>query len=64
MEVVSVPTGAKRMAVLLCCVVALDAAVGWFAPHPRVWCAIIPGLIPLMTPLAIFKFTPGRAVKG
>jgi len=50
------------MAVLLSCVVALDAAVACFAAHPRVWCAIIPALIPILTPAVIF--TPRRGVEG
>ncbi len=64
MDVVSLPEAAKRMALLLICVVALDAAVAWFVPHPFRWCATIPSLIPLLTPLVIFRFTSGRAVKG
>jgi hypothetical protein len=44
------------MAVLLCCVVALDAAVAYFAAHLRIWCAMIPAIIPLMTPAVLFTF--------
>jgi hypothetical protein len=35
-------------------VVAVDAVVALLAQHPAMWCAMIPALIPLLTPLAIF----------
>lgn len=54
MQVQPVPVIARRMAVLLCTVVAIDAVVALLAPHPAVWCAMIPGLITLLTPAAIF----------
>ena len=54
MQVQPVPIIARRMMVLLCVVVAIDAAVALLAPHPAIWCAMIPALIPLLTPVAIF----------
>lgn len=47
---------AQRMAILLCVVVALDVVAVFFTARPRLWCAIIPALIPLFTPAAIFSF--------
>jgi len=43
------------MAALLCCVCAVDGVVAWFAPHPAVWCAVIPAIIPLMLPAVLFN---------
>lgn len=54
MQVQPVPIIAWRMAVLLICVVAVDAATALVLQHPAVWCAMIPALIPLLTPAAIF----------
>jgi hypothetical protein len=54
MQVQPVPIIAHRMMVLLCAVVAIDAVVALLAPHPAMWCAMIPGLITLLTPVAIF----------
>jgi len=54
MQVQPVPVIARRMMFLLCAVVAIDAVVALLAQHPAVWCAMIPGLIPLLTPVAIF----------
>ena len=45
---------ARRMAFLMCSVVALDAAAAFLIAKPRLWCAIIPALIPLFTPAVIF----------
>jgi hypothetical protein len=42
------------MMVLLCAVAAVDAAVALLAQHPTVWCAMLPALIPLLTPVTIF----------
>jgi hypothetical protein len=44
------------MAVLLCLVVALDVAASLFVAKPLLWCARIPALIPLLTPLVIFSW--------
>jgi hypothetical protein len=54
MQTLPVPVIARRMAVLLCSVGAIDAAVPLLVPHPQIWCAIIPTLIPFLTPVAIF----------
>jgi hypothetical protein len=43
------------MAILITIVAGIDSAVGGFAPRPRMWCAIIPALIPLLTPAVIFS---------
>jgi hypothetical protein len=56
MQILPLPSAAKRMAILLCFVVALDAAAALFTAKPLLWCARIPGLIPLLTPAAIFSF--------
>jgi len=40
---------AIRTAVILVCVVALDAVVVMFASRPLIWAIVIPGLIPLLT---------------
>jgi hypothetical protein len=49
-------TAAIRMGILLVSVCALDAAVAFLVPHPRLWCAIIPGLIPVLTPVLLLSF--------
>jgi hypothetical protein len=49
-------TAAMRMGILLVSVCALDAAVALLVPHPRLWCAIISGLIPLLTPALLLSF--------
>jgi hypothetical protein len=55
MQVLPFPTAAKRMAMLLCFVVALDAAAALVFARPVLWCAIIPGLLPILTPIVIFS---------
>jgi hypothetical protein len=46
---------AIRMAVLICLVgAAIDAAAVALSARPLFWAAIIPGLIPVFTPAAIF----------
>jgi hypothetical protein len=54
MQVQPVPIIARRMMGLLCAVAAVDAAVALFAQHPAVWYAMLPALIPLLTPVTIF----------
>ena len=49
-------TAAIRMGILLFSVCALDAVVALAVPHPRLWCAVIPGLIPLLTPALLISF--------
>jgi hypothetical protein len=55
MQMLPIPSAARRMAVLLCFVVALDAAAALLAAKPLLWCALIPALIPLLTPAVIFS---------
>ncbi len=55
MKMVSTRAAAIRMAALLCCVGAMDGVVAWFAPHPAVWCAVIPAILPLMLPAVLFN---------
>ena len=47
-------SAALRMSVLILCVCALDTAAVFLPAKPRLWCAIIPVLIPLLTPAMIF----------
>jgi hypothetical protein len=42
------------MAILLCVVGALDVAAAFLTARPQLWCALIPILIPIFTPAAIF----------
>jgi hypothetical protein len=55
MQIRPIPSCAKRMAILLCVVFAIDALAALLIPKPQVWCAIIPALIPVFTPVAIYK---------
>jgi hypothetical protein len=54
MRVLPIRTAAARMAALIVCVCALDIAAVFLTAKPRLWCAIIPALIPLLTPAGIF----------
>jgi hypothetical protein len=56
MQMVSTRTAAIRMAILLLAVCAIDIAAALLIAKPRVWCAVIPALIPIFTPAAIFSF--------
>jgi hypothetical protein len=53
MQTVPVRSAAIRMAILLISVCALAVAAVFLAPNPRLWCAIIPALIPLLTPVVL-----------
>jgi hypothetical protein len=55
MQTLPFPTSARRMAFLICLVVAIDAAAAFLIAKPQVWCALIPLLIPLFSPVAIFS---------
>jgi hypothetical protein len=55
MHVLPVRSCAIRMAILLFAVAALDAAAALLVAKPQLWCARIPALIPLLTPLTIFS---------
>jgi hypothetical protein len=43
------------MAILIVLVGALDVVALFVTATPRLWCALIPVLIPLFTPVAIFS---------
>jgi len=58
MQLRSVRSCAGRMAILLCSVAALDAAAALFIAKPQLWCALIPALIPILTPVAILSRVP------
>jgi len=62
MEVLSTRTAASRMAILLGFVGVLDCAVAYLVPHPRVWCAVIPAVIPLMIPAVLLTPTSSERV--
>ena len=55
MRILPVPVCARRMAILICVVAAIDAAAAFFIAKPLLWCALIPILIPIFTPVAIFS---------
>ncbi|MGB8010993.1 MAG: hypothetical protein WCF68_05225 [Terriglobales bacterium] len=44
------------MAILICLVGAIDAAAAFLIAKPLLWCAIIPAIIPILTPAAIFSW--------
>jgi hypothetical protein len=54
-RVLPVPVCARRMAILICVVGALDVAAALLTAKPQLWCAVIPVLIPIFTPAAIFE---------
>jgi hypothetical protein len=54
MQIRPIPSCARRMAILLCVVVTIDALAALLIAKPQVWCAIIPALIPIFTPVAIY----------
>jgi hypothetical protein len=56
MRILPVRRCALRMAILLCSVVAIDGAAALLTAKPQFWCAIIPALIPILTPAAIFSY--------
>jgi len=49
----SARTACIRMAIILLSVCAIDAAVALFVANPAHLCAVIPALIPLLTPLVL-----------
>jgi hypothetical protein len=55
MHVLPVRTCAVRMAILLCAVVAVDIAASFLTAKPQLSCAVIPALIPILTPAAILS---------
>ncbi len=65
MQILTVRSCALRMAILLCMVSALDVAAAMLTAKPRLWCAIIPALIPIFTPAVIFtRRIPFRSSAG
>jgi hypothetical protein len=44
---------ASDMAIVLLSVCAIDAAVAFLVAKPARWCAVIPALIPVLTPLVL-----------
>jgi hypothetical protein len=43
------------MAILICLAGAIDVAAAFLTSKPQLWCALIPVLIPIFTPAAIFS---------
>jgi hypothetical protein len=59
MQIAPVRTVAARMSILLCVVAALDVAAVFLSAKPQLWCAVIPALIPILTPVAMFARRAG-----
>ena len=55
MQTLPLPTCARRMAILICLVAAIDVAALFLVAKPQLWCALIPFLIPIFTPAVIFS---------
>lgn len=55
MQALPLPTRLRRMAILICLVAAIDVATAFVIAKPRLWCVLIPVLIPIFTPVAIFS---------
>jgi hypothetical protein len=55
MQILPLRSAAIRMAILFCLVCALDIAAVFLTAKPRLWCALIPTLIPIFTPAVIFS---------
>ncbi len=58
MHILPLRSAAKRMAILMCAVCAMDVAAVFLTAKPQLWCARIPALIPLLTPAVIFSRRP------
>ena len=56
MQILPVGSAAIRMAILICVVVAIDGIAALLIAKPAHWCAVVPGLIPILTPAAIFSY--------
>jgi len=54
MQLRSTRSCALRMAILICLVAAIDVAASLLIAKPQLWCAVIPILIPIFTPVAIY----------
>jgi hypothetical protein len=57
----TLPACARRMAILICFVCAIDMAAVFFTAKPQLWCVLIPGLIPVLTPAVIFAPTRSKS---
>jgi hypothetical protein len=55
MQILPLRSCVRRMAILICLVCAIDVAAVFLNAKPRLWCAFIPVLIPLLTPAVIFS---------
>jgi hypothetical protein len=55
MHTVSPRTAAVRLSILFCSIFLLWCATLVFATKPIVWCAVIAGLIPLLTPALVIR---------
>jgi hypothetical protein len=55
MQALPLPTGLRRMAILISLVGGIDVAAAFLTAKPQLWCALIPVLIPIFTPVAIFS---------
>jgi hypothetical protein len=55
MEMLPLRSCAKRMAILIFLVAAVDVSAVFLTAKPALWCARIPALIPLFTPAVIFR---------
>jgi hypothetical protein len=60
MRILSTRACAIRMAVLLCVVAVLDVAAAFLTAKPQLWCAVIPALIPILTPAVIIPYLVAR----
>ena len=56
MHMLPLPSCARRMAMLMCSVGAIDVAALFLTAKPQLWCALIPALIPIFTPAVIFSY--------
>jgi len=54
MQILPLRSCAIRMAILILLVAAIDVAAVALSARPLFWATIIPGLIPVFTPAAIF----------
>jgi hypothetical protein len=54
-RILPLPVCARRMAILITVVAAIDVSPVFLTEKPLLWCAIIPALIPILTPAVIFS---------
>ena len=53
MRILPLRRAALRMSILLSFVCAVDIGAVFLTARPQLWCALIPALIPILTPAAI-----------